>query len=109
MKKKREFYIGGYPIKDYLPIFFLFSIFGAIGNIVTAIGEHNDWARLSLFYLGICLSLYFYSNESEKEERKREIARLNQEIRKLESFRDADENIIKLLKQENERLEKHQE
>lgn len=108
MKKEKKKYmlcIGGYPLKDYLPILFLFSIFWAFGNIVTAIVDHNNWAMFSVFYLGICFSLYFYSNVSDKEDYKRDITRLNQEIGKLESLRESDKHIIELLKKELEQLQ----
>ena len=105
-KKKRELYIGGYPIKDYLPILFLFSIGWGAYIIVEAIGEHNHWARLALLYLGICFSLYFYSSENDKEDHKRQASRLNQEIRTLESIRESDKHIIELLEKELEQAQK---
>lgn len=101
-KKKYELYIGGYSVKDYLPILFFFSVLWAFYNIMYAIGDHNKWARFSVFYLGICFSLYHYSNASAKDHYKRDIARLNQEITKLESVRESDRHIIELLKKELE-------
>lgn len=96
-------------IEEYAHILFFFSIIGAIGIILSALEKPNLWVKGSVIYLLIAFFLYHYSITSDIESKNYEIAQLIQEIRKLESIRDADENIIKLLKQENERLEKHQE
>lgn len=105
MKFFKKLYIGGYPIKAYIYILFFFSVFGAIGIIEYAIGEHNVWARFALLYLLICFSLYHYSNATDKEDYKKQISRLNQKIRSLEDSIASDEQIINMLEKELEKTQ----
>jgi uncharacterized protein YlxW (UPF0749 family) len=73
--------------------------------IVDAIGEHNDLARFAFLYLGISFSLYFYTSQRDKADYKRQISRLNQEIRSLEDIRESDKQIIKMLEKELEKTQ----
>lgn len=99
-KKKRGLYIGGYPIKDYLPILFFFSIIGAICVILSAIEKPNLWIEGSVIYLLLLFFLDHYGNTSDIQYKDHEIAELKQEIRKLESIRESDKHIIELLEKE---------
>jgi len=100
IKKKKELYLFGSPIKDYMPIVFFFSVITAISIIISTIGEYNHWARISAIYLGICFVLYYCSSESDKQDNNYEIAQLKQKIRTLESNKQCDKNIIELLEKE---------
>lgn len=100
MKKKHEIYIFGYPLKGYLPIILFFSVAGAISIILGAIEEPNFWVEGASVYLLIVFFLYNYSTSSEIQSKDYEIAKLMQEIKKLEDMRKSNEFIIELLEKE---------
>ena len=103
-RKKDEIYLNGYPIKEYLPILFFFSVIAAIYIIFSAIKNPNFWVEASAIYLLIAFFLYYYSNTSDIESKDHEIAQLKQEISKLESIRECDKHIIELLEKEVEQI-----
>lgn len=108
-KGKREFYLFGYPIKEYIPILFFFSIMGAIGCIVCEIDPDNLLALGSALYLLIAFFMYHYSNTQDLQDKDYKIAELNQEIRKFEVSKECLELDIQLLKNELEKVQAQQE
>ena len=108
LKKKKELWYFGYPIREYLPLLHFFLCHFAAYIILDSADINNIWVIISAFYLGISFFLYYYSTEKDKQDRNREIAKLKQEIGRFESIRESDKHIIKLLKQENERLEQQE-
>ena len=104
-KEKKELYFNGYPIKEYTPILFFFSIIAAISIIGNAIGEPTILEGGAILYLMITFFLYYNSTTSDKEYADRKIAELKQEIRRLESNIEGNELIIELLEKDIERLQ----
>ena len=102
-KRKHDIYLFGHPIKEYLPILFLFSLVWSMSVIVEAIGEHNHLARFAFLYLGCSFGLYYYSNISDKEEHSFDVSRLNKKIRMLEISNETKKTTIELLEQELEK------
>ncbi len=101
-KKKKELWLFGYPIKDYVPILFFFSIIGAIGIILTSIENHNFWVEASTIYLLLAFSLWHYSTTDGIQRKDFEIADLKREVRNLEDIIEGNKNIIMLLEKEIE-------
>ena len=108
-KNKQEVYLFGYPIKEYIPILFFFSIMGAIASIVYEIDPDNLLAIGSAAYLLIAFFMYHYSNAQDLQDKDYKIAELNQEIRKLEVSKECFELDIQLLKNELEKVQAQQE
>lgn len=104
-KEKRERYLFGYPIKEYIPILHVFFIHTAIFVLSDNIDMDNFWVMLSVLYLGCSFALYFYSNEQDKEKHKSEIAELNKKISLLEYLSESDKQTIELLKNELEKAD----
>lgn len=99
----------GIPLtkENLLYALFFIAIIVAVCIVSDAIIIPKDdfWVSASLFFLMIVAFLYHYAKSSDLEDKDREIAQLKQEIKKLESIRKTDEQIIELLKKQIERYE----
>ncbi|MBQ4145304.1 MAG: hypothetical protein IJD36_01630 [Clostridia bacterium] len=103
-KNKRELYLWGHPIKEYIPIFEFYLIIGSIGIIISYVKD-NIWARGACIFLLLSFFLYHYSNTTDIEHKDNEIASLRQKIRNLEEIKDSDKHIIEMLEKKLEKMQ----
>lgn len=97
--KNSKFYLNGYPIKEYLPVLFFFSIIVAISIILCSTEHPNFLLEASAIYLLIVFFLYYHSNMSDIESKDREITQLKRENKqlktKLEAYKTEENNTTK--------------
>ena len=106
--EKKTWYFYGVPLNRdtlYNVLYILAFIVSSCILMESITFKLSFWSGCAGVFMTLSAALYYYSVTEDKQHKDYEIAKLKQEIRKLESIREGDKHIIELLEKELEQTQ----